>query len=40
VQHGVNPELVRCALCRDSNGKASGPLGTALDIIMQEGALP
>jgi len=33
VQHGADPEAVRCALCRDSNGKASGPLGTALDFI-------
>jgi len=33
VQHGADPEAVRLALCRDSNGKANGPLGTALDLI-------
>ncbi len=33
VQHGADPETVRLALCRDSNGKANGPLGTALDLI-------
>jgi hypothetical protein len=33
VQHGANPETIRLALCRDSNGKANGPLGTALDLI-------
>jgi hypothetical protein len=33
VQHGADPEAVRRALCRDSNGKANGPLGTALDLI-------
>jgi hypothetical protein len=26
-------EVVRRALCRDSNGKANSPLGTALDFI-------
>ena len=34
VQHGADPETVRLALCRDSNGKANGPLGTALDLIL------
>jgi hypothetical protein len=33
VQHGADPEAIRRALCRDSNGNASGPLGAALDII-------
>jgi hypothetical protein len=33
VQHGADPEAVRLALCRDSNGKANGPLGVALDLI-------
>jgi hypothetical protein len=33
VQHGADPEAVRLALCRDADGKASGPLGTALDLI-------
>jgi hypothetical protein len=34
VQHGADPETIRSALCRDSHGRASGPLGMALDIIM------
>src|SRR5689334_206077 len=38
VQHGADPELIRKALCRDSRGRASGPLGAALDIIAH--ALP
>jgi hypothetical protein len=33
VQHGADPEVIRRALCRDSHGRASGPLGAALDII-------
>jgi hypothetical protein len=33
VQHGADPEAIRCALCRDSQGRANGPLGVALDII-------
>jgi hypothetical protein len=33
VQHGADPETIRNALCRDANGEASGPLGTALNII-------
>ena len=37
VQHGADPETTRRALCRDANGKASGPLGRALDIIAEEG---
>ena len=31
VQHGADPEVIRRALCRDSHGNASGPLGAALD---------
>jgi hypothetical protein len=34
VQHGADPEAVRLVPCRDSNGKANGPLGTALDLIV------
>jgi hypothetical protein len=34
IQHGADPETIRRALCRDSQGRASGPLGAALDIIM------
>jgi hypothetical protein len=33
VQYGADSEIIRRALCRDSNGKANGPLGTALDLI-------
>jgi hypothetical protein len=35
VQHGADPEVIRRALCRDSNGRASGPLGMALDLIAE-----
>jgi hypothetical protein len=34
LQHGADLERIRRALCRDSQGRASGPLGAALDIIM------
>jgi hypothetical protein len=37
VQHGADPESIRRALCRDSQGNASGPLGAALDRIAQIG---
>jgi hypothetical protein len=33
LQHGADPEVIRRALCRNSDGRASGPLGAALDII-------
>jgi hypothetical protein len=36
VQHGANPEVIRRALCRDANGRASGPLGAALDRIVEQ----
>ena len=35
VQHGADPAAIRRALCRDSNGNASGPLGRALDMIAE-----
>jgi hypothetical protein len=38
IQHGADPEAIRRALCRDSQGKASGPLGCALDRIAEEAA--
>jgi ribonucleoside-diphosphate reductase alpha chain len=31
LQHGADPEAIRRALCRDSQGRALGPLGEALD---------
>ena len=34
LQHGADLETIRRALCRDSQGRASGPLGAALDLIM------
>ena len=34
VQHGADPETIRNALCRDADGKANGPLGTALNLIL------
>src|SRR5262244_500913 len=37
VQHGADPETIRNALCRDGDGKASGTLGTALNIIFGQG---
>ena len=33
VQHGADPEAIRRALCRDSAGRALGPIAEALDII-------
>ena len=33
VQHGADIEDIRKALCRESDGRASGPLGAALDLI-------
>jgi hypothetical protein len=33
LQFGADVETIRKALCRDSRGDASGPLGTALDMI-------
>jgi ribonucleoside-diphosphate reductase alpha chain len=38
LQHGAAPETIRRALCRDSRGRASGPLGAALDIAIGSGA--
>jgi hypothetical protein len=37
VQHGADPEAIRRALSRDSQGRASGPLGAALDLIAAKG---
>ena len=31
LQYGADIETIRKALCRDSHGRASGPLGAALD---------
>jgi hypothetical protein len=34
VQHGADSEVVRRGLCRDADGKARGPLGVVLDLIL------
>ena len=36
LQHGCPLEVLRKALSRDSHGRASGPLGAALDQIAEE----
>ena len=33
LQHGADIESIRRALCRDSSGRALGPIGEALDIV-------
>ena len=45
LQHGADPEAIRWALCRDGQGRALGPIGAALDRIIQQeraqvGAVP
>jgi hypothetical protein len=37
VQHGADPDAIRRALARDSNGHALGPLGVALDLLAGRG---
>ena len=34
VQCGADPHVIRRALCRDSQGRACGPLGAALDLLL------
>ena len=36
IQHGAKIEDIRRALCRDSHGHASGPLGAALDLLLED----
>ena len=38
LQHGVPLEVIRRALLRDALGRASTPLGRALDIVLDGGA--
>jgi len=38
LQYGVPLETLRRALMRDPQGRAVGPLGVALDVIVEEGA--
>jgi hypothetical protein len=33
LQHGADIESIRRALCRDSQGRALGPIGAALDLL-------
>jgi hypothetical protein len=33
VQFGADPEVIRRGLSRDAHGRATGPLGAALDLI-------
>jgi hypothetical protein len=41
LQHGANVEAIRKALCRDSSGRALGPIGVALDLLHgEEGRAP
>jgi ribonucleoside-diphosphate reductase alpha chain len=35
LQHGADIEAIRRALCRDSQGRALGPIGEALDLLVQ-----
>jgi hypothetical protein len=35
VQSGADVESIRKALCRDGHGRASGPLGAALDLLAE-----
>jgi hypothetical protein len=34
LQFGADPDTIRLALCRDSQGRANGVLGAALDLII------
>jgi len=36
LQYGVPVEVIRKALARDSQGKATSPLGVALDLLSEE----
>jgi hypothetical protein len=36
LQNGTDVETIRTALCRDSHGGASGPLGPALDRLARD----
>jgi hypothetical protein len=40
VQHGADPEAIRLALCRDVQGRANGPLGQALDLLVDGDGRP
>ncbi|MGO9849194.1 MAG: hypothetical protein ACLPKT_22110 [Methylocella sp.] len=40
LQHGADIDVIRRALCRDSQGRALGPLAAALDLLASEDAAP
>jgi hypothetical protein len=40
IQFGADPDAIRRALCRDGQGRALGPLGAALDILLAEERSP
>jgi hypothetical protein len=39
IQFGADLKTIRRALCRDSQGRASGPLAAALDKVAEKGVL-
>jgi hypothetical protein len=40
LQHGADIDEIRKALCRNSSGRALGPVAEALDILAREQGLP
>jgi ribonucleoside-diphosphate reductase alpha chain len=38
AQHGADPDAIRCALCRDSEGRPLGPLAVVLDLLAEDRA--
>jgi hypothetical protein len=40
LQHGADIDAIRRALCRDSSGRALGPVGAALDLLQAEEPTP
>jgi hypothetical protein len=36
IQYGADVEMIRAALCRDSQARASGPLGVVLDRLAEQ----
>ena len=36
VQYGADPDVIRRALCRDGQGRPSGPLGCVLDLLLAD----
>jgi ribonucleoside-diphosphate reductase alpha chain len=40
VQHGADAQAIRRALCRDSAGRALGPLGEILDRVLKNAERP